>query len=86
MAKYEEHQFYCLLCGRAGIPIRRKVGHQHSALHRKRLYCPFCKIEVNHMEVRNQVEKAIFIENFKNGVYHDEAETSRVVCGSSWQW
>ena len=84
MAKYEEHQFYCMLCGRPGIPLRRKIGFQHGALHRKKLYCPYCKTEVNHIEVRNFAEKTEFLENFENGVYKDEAEESRLVCRSAW--
>ena len=26
MAKYETHDFYCLRCGRAGVPVMRKLG------------------------------------------------------------
>ena len=84
MAKYEEHTFYCLLCGRPGIPLRRKKGFQHGAYHRKKLYCPYCKVEVNHMEIRNFMEKEKFLEDFKNGVYKDEAEESLATCGGSW--
>lgn len=83
MAKYEEHTFYCLLCGRPGIPLRRKKGFQHGAYHRKKLYCPYCKVEVNHMEIRNFMEKEKFLEDFKNGVYKDEAEESLAACGGS---
>lgn len=77
MAKYEEHKFYCLLCGRPGIPLRRKIGFQHGPMHRKKLYCPYCKVEVNHMEIRTFDEEQKFIKNFKRGVYKDEAEESR---------
>lgn len=83
MAKYEEHTFYCLLCGQPGIPLRRKKGFQHGAYHRKKLYCPYCKVEVNHMEIRNFMEKEKFLEDFKNGVYKDEAEESLAACGGS---
>ena len=76
MAKYEEHQLYCLACGRAGIPLSRKKGFQHEALHRKKLYCPWCKTTVNCVEIRNLYEKEKFIEDFNNGVYKDEAENS----------
>ena len=85
MAKYEEHTFYCLLCGRPGIPLRRKKGFQHGAYHRKKLYCPYCKVEVNHMEIRNFMEKEKFLENFANGVYKDEAEASLAACGGAGQ-
>ena len=85
MAKYEEHQFYCLLCGRPGIPLRRKIGFQHGSMHRKKLYCPYCRVEVNHIEIKTLDEKIKFEENFKNGVYKDEAETSLAFIGTSWQ-
>ena len=48
----EEHKFYCLLCGREGIPLLRKTGFQRGSLHRKKLYCPYCKVEVNHIEIK----------------------------------
>lgn len=45
-------EFYCTKCGRRGIPIARRVGKQREAEHLKRLYCIFCKEEVNHAEIR----------------------------------
>ena len=86
MAKHEEHKFYCLLCGRQGIPIRRPTGFQREPMHRKKLYCPWCKTEVNHIEVRNLEEERKFLEDFKNGVYKDEAEESRAACGDPRKW
>ena len=83
MVKYEEHQFYCLLCGRPGIPLRRKTGFKHEAFHRKKLYCPFCKKEVNHIEIKSFSEREEFLENFKYGVYKDEAKESYTICGNS---
>lgn len=80
MAKYEEHQCYCMLCGKAGIPIRRKQGFQHQALHRKKLYCPYCKTVVNHIEVRTFEEKEKFLQDFQAGLYKQEAEISLGVC------
>lgn len=35
-----------------GIPIARRIGKQREAGHLKKLYCPYCKKEVNHAEVR----------------------------------
>ena len=45
-------EFYCTKCGKKGIPIARKLGSQREAGHLKRLYCPFCREEVNHAEIR----------------------------------
>lgn len=77
MAKNESHQFYCLLCGKPGIPLQRRVGFQHGAFHRKKMWCPNCKMEVNHVEIKTLDEKEKFLEDFENGVYKDEAEKSR---------
>ena len=76
MANYETHDFYCLRCGQPGIPVMRKLGKQREGFHRKRLYCPHCKVEINHVEVRNQEEKEQFLEAFNNGEYKNEAEES----------
>ena len=84
MANYETHNFFCLKCGKAGVPVMRKIGRQHGAFHRKRLYCPWCKVEINHVEVRNQQEKEIFMEGFNNGEFRAEAEDSIRACGNSW--
>ena len=75
MARFETHDFYCLKCG-AHFPLPRKIGHQHGAFHRKKLYCFKCQEEINHMEIRNFAELQEFKENFKNGVYLNEAEES----------
>lgn len=44
--------FYCVRCGQKGIPIARKNGAQREAGHLKKLYCMYCKEEINHAEVR----------------------------------
>jgi uncharacterized Zn finger protein (UPF0148 family) len=63
-------------CGRKGIPLMRKSGFQHEIFHRKKLYCPFCKMEVNHVECKTYADVEEFKENFEKGVYRDEAEES----------
>ena len=45
-------RMFCTKCGREGRPIPRKAGQQRSAGHLKDLYCPHCKMMVNHAEVR----------------------------------
>lgn len=45
-------EFYCTKCGKKGIPIARRVGKQREAGHLKRLYCMYCKEDVNHAEIR----------------------------------
>lgn len=86
MAAYESHDFYCLNCGKKSIPLSRKVGHQHSKNHRKKLYCPFCKTTVNHIEVRNYDEKEDFLEKFANGEFAEEAKESIADCADNTLW
>lgn len=45
-------RFFCTKCGREAFPIMRKKGHQREAGHLKKLYCIYCKEEVNHAEIR----------------------------------
>lgn len=72
----EQHDFYCINCGKKGIPIGRNKGHLREKFHRKRLYCIYCKQEVNHIEIKSQEDKEEFLINFENGVYKSEAEES----------
>lgn len=86
MAKYESHSFYCLNCGKKGIPLLRDRSHFHSKNHRKVLYCPFCNETVNHLEVTNMEEAEKFKEDFENGVYKDEAAQSISYVRSTRIW
>lgn len=54
----------------------RKQGHKHINFHRKKLYCPYCKMEINHIECKTQEDVDEFKENFLNGEYKDEVEES----------
>lgn len=74
--KYETHDFYCLKCGNKGMPCRRKTGHQYKKFHRKKLYCIYCREEVNHIECKNELEVREFKANFERGVYKNEAQES----------
>ncbi len=76
MGKYEVHSFYCLNCGRKGIPLWRDKSHLHSKNHRKKLYCPFCNETVNHLEVSTIEQAEQFKIDFEKGVYKDEAAQS----------
>lgn len=73
--KTEIHNFYCLNCGK-NMPLARKVSCQRERLHRKKLYCPFCRLTVNMIECRNYEDKLEFLENFEKGLYKEEAEAS----------
>ena len=75
-SNYVEHSFYCIKCGNRGIPLRRNAGHQHSKLHRKKLYCPYCKMEINHVECKNDEDVYNFKLDFEEGVFASEIEDS----------
>ena len=87
MAKnYQIHRFFCIKCGKEGIPLARKQGHKHERFHRKKLYCPYCKMEINHVECKNDEEIYDFRLDFEEGVFINEAKESVAISGMSRQW
>lgn len=76
MNSYETHQFYCINCGKAGIPIPRMSARYRAKGHRKLLYCPWCKQEINHIECCNEQEVNKFLKDFQEGKYLEEAKES----------
>lgn len=74
MSTYETHSFYCINCGHKGIPLPRKSSYKYKKSHRKRMYCPFCRHTVNHIECQNSEEVNIFMQQFLNGDFKAEAE------------
>jgi hypothetical protein len=86
MANYETHKFFCLACGSEGIPLSRKRARQREQFHRKKLYCYHCQNTVNHIECKTSEDVKIFKENFKQGVYKDEAQESLAVSRNTWLW
>ena len=84
--KTVEHEFYCLKCGKKGLPVLRKQGYQKEKFHRKKLYCIHCHEEVNHIEVKNPIERQEFLTNFTKGDYQDEAKNSLAYVRSTRIW
>ena len=76
MANYETHDFYCMNCGKRVYPIMRKKSHRHERFHRKSLYCPYCKVEVNCIEIRDFEDKEWFNEQYAEGAFIEEAQQS----------
>ena len=69
MSKSELHEFYCTKCGHKGIPVMRRISLKKEKFHKKKLYCIYCKEEVNHVEIKNFYEAEEFKIDFSNGVY-----------------
>ena len=70
------HNFYCINCGNKGIDLMRKQGHKYAKGHRKKLYCVYCRTEVNHVECISYDDIERFKEDFADGKYREEAEES----------
>ena len=86
MAKnYQTHRFFCIKCGKEGIPLARKQGHKHERFHRKKLYCPYCKMEINHVECQTDEDVYNFRADFEEGVFVDEIEESLAHVWPAWQ-
>ena len=84
--QYETHKFFCIKCGKEGIPIARKCGQLRSGEHRKKLWCLHCKCEINHIECRTEAEITEFKERWAKGDFREEAENSLDHVRHSWLW
>ena len=76
MRNYLTSKFYCMNCGKEGIPILRSRAKMREKNHRKVLYCPHCKQEVNHVECRTLEDIENFVTAFNNGEFIEEATAS----------
>lgn len=76
MAKMRQNYFMCIQCGKLAMILPRPIGHQYKNGHRKRLYCPHCKVEINCVECKNDEDIFYFKEDFANGLYKEECEES----------
>lgn len=68
--------FYCVKCGKRGIPIPRKGNGFRAAGHLKKLYCVFCGEETNHCEIRpvGHYILADFQEEFELGRFTEDGQ------------
>lgn len=80
MGRTTVHDFYCLNCGRRGLPLQRQESLKRSDGHRKKLYCFWCKATCNHIECKTQEDVINFQEKFENGEYKEEAKVSMKYC------
>lgn len=79
----EKHRFFCVNCGKEGLPVYRSKAQQRGKLHRKRLYCIYCGQDVNMVECYDDEDIEKFKRDFERGVYQDEAKESIVHCSGS---
>ena len=68
--------FWCISCGKQGIPLMRSSSKRHAPGHRKKLYCVNCRTVINHIETRGPEEARQFREDFQAGKYKEEAQES----------
>ena len=85
-SNFKAHHFFCIQCGQEGIPIYRNQGYKHERFHRKKLYCPHCKIEINHIECQDDEDIYEFKDAFEKGEFKNEVEESLAFIRSSGQW
>lgn len=80
---YEQSDFYCLNCGKKGIPCLRPQARRRGQFHRKKLYCPHCGNTVNHVECRTDEDAYVFKIAFENGEFREEAIISLKECAGN---
>lgn len=73
-------EFWCINCGKKGIPIMRSRSRRREQGHRKALFCVTCKMVINHIETRNEDEARQFREDFAAGKFAEEARESILFC------
>ena len=54
---FESHDFYCMECGKKGIPLPRSKGRGKEENHIKHLWCIHCQMRTPHREIRNMEEE-----------------------------
>lgn len=80
--KIDIHDFYCLHCGNKVYSCVRPQAKRRERLHRKKLYCPWCKVTLNCVECRDDQDVFEFKTAFENGEYKEECKLSIMECDS----
>jgi hypothetical protein len=66
---------YCTRCGNRGIDIPRRASQSREPGHLKHIYCPYCREDVNCVEIRPYGEKykyEDFLIEFKHGNFDED--------------
>jgi hypothetical protein len=80
----EINSFYCLQCGQKSMELPRKRSNRKEYFHRKDLYCPHCRMTLNHIEIKSDDEYFDFRQRFEEGEFKNEAQESISYGRSSW--
>lgn len=75
-AKVSMSDFYCTECGKRGLSCMRADSRKRKAGHLKKLWCPYCNKETNHVEVRADKSSAYTVADF-----YEEYNLGRFVDG-----
>lgn len=65
--KMDFNYFYCPTCGQRGYELPRPSGHRREKFHRKWLYCPHCRKQVNMIECKDDEDIYEFKIQFAKG-------------------
>lgn len=72
MNKFEISPFYCPKCGKKAMELPRQRSLRRNGLHRKKLYCPWCKEERNLIECRTMADYEDFMYMYSEGLFKEE--------------
>ena len=75
--KIDIHDFYCINCGEKVYSCVRPQAHRREKFHRKKLYCPHCRMEINCIECKDDIEVAEFKIAYEMDVFKEEAARSK---------
>lgn len=74
--KVAMHSFYCPKCGNFTMDLPRNTGMRKEGMHRKKLYCPWCKETLNQIEITTPADLINFREAFERGDFINESQES----------
>lgn len=85
--KMSQSRFFCTECGREGLPVMRSKGQMREPGHLKKLYCIYCKKEVNHVEIREiggyteeDFKREYELGRFKDGLREEPSKLAQCTC------
>ena len=65
--KIDFNYFYCPTCDQRGYELPRPSGDRREKFHRKSLYCPHCRKQVNMIECKDDEDIYEFKIRFAEG-------------------